>query len=74
MKLVLTKKEAVEKVKNHLKTTESSELFKLASFDTLFGRALESASGADVEKLVKDLGGVGRVFNVQGEIELSITA
>lgn len=74
MKLVVTKKEAVEKVKQHLKSTESAKLFDLVSFDSIFGRALEGASSADVEKLVKELGGVGRVFNVQGEIELSIKA
>ena len=73
MKLVLTHREATEKIKRYLRTLEAGRgFFGLSSVDSLLNKALESTSSSDIEKLVKELGGTGRVFNVQGDLELSI--
>lgn len=75
MKLVLTKKEAVERLRTHLKAQEvGGGFFRLTTMDQILGRALESASCREIEEVIKDLGGVGRVFSIQGDLELSITA
>jgi hypothetical protein len=73
MKLVLTRPEAIKRINEFLKTQEvGGGFFKLTTMDAILGEALKLCTPAQIENLVKDLGGVSRVFNVQGDVELSI--